>query len=71
VTPALGRRTGGTTAGSGVRGPPSVLPVPKHNISPTDGKTVDDHLEFVLKNTGSKPLDQVEVYYRISGAPTG
>gem|GEM_PF-2820476 len=48
-----------------------MLPVPKHNISPTDGKTVDDHLEFVLKNTGSKPLDQVEVYYRISGAPTG
>lgn len=38
----------------------------ENNISPTNGKTVDDHLEFVLKNTSAKPLDQIEVYYKIT-----
>ena len=38
----------------------------ENNISPTDGKTVDDHLEFVLKNSSSKPLGPVEVYYSIT-----
>ena len=43
----------------------------ENNISPTNGKTVDDHLEFVLKNTGAKPLDQVEVYYKITDPSKG
>ncbi len=43
----------------------------ENNISPTNGKTVDDHLEFVLKNTSAKPLDQVEVYYRITDPAKG
>lgn len=43
----------------------------ENNISPTNGKTVDDHLEFVLKNTSAKPLDQIEVYYKITDPSKG
>lgn len=38
----------------------------ENNIDPATGKGTDDHLEIALKNTGSKPLDQIEVYYRIT-----
>lgn len=38
----------------------------ENNVSPTTGKAVDDHLEVALKNTSSKPLDQVEIYYKIT-----
>ena len=43
----------------------------ENNLSPTNGKTVDDHLEFVLKNTSARPLDQVEVYYKITDPSKG
>lgn len=38
----------------------------ENNVSPTTGKAVDDHLEVALKNTSSKPLNQVEIYYKIT-----
>lgn len=38
----------------------------ENNVSPTTGKAVDDHLEVALKNTSTKPLDQVEIYYKIT-----
>lgn len=37
----------------------------ENNVSAETGKDVPDHLEIALKNTGSKPLEDVEVYYRI------
>lgn len=38
----------------------------ENNVSPTTGKAVDDHLEVALENTSTKPLDQVEIYYKIT-----
>jgi hypothetical protein len=38
----------------------------ENNVSPANGKVVDDHLEVALKNTGAKPLDQLSVYYKIT-----
>jgi hypothetical protein len=38
----------------------------ENNVSPDTGKAVDDHLEVVLENTSDKPLDQLELYYKIS-----
>lgn len=38
----------------------------ENNVAPDTGKTTDDHLEVDLKNTSSKPLDQIEVYYTIT-----
>jgi hypothetical protein len=37
----------------------------ENNVSAETGKDVPDHLEIALKNTGSKPLEEVEVYYKI------
>ena len=37
----------------------------ENNVSPDTGKAVDDHLEVALKNTGSRPLDNVAIYYAI------
>jgi len=37
----------------------------ENNTSPDTGKGVADHLEVAMKNTTSKPLDGVEVYYKI------
>ncbi|MGI8729006.1 MAG: hypothetical protein ACR2LK_03290 [Solirubrobacteraceae bacterium] len=38
----------------------------ENNVSPATGKDVSDHLEVALKNTSAKPLDQIEVYYKIT-----
>lgn len=38
----------------------------ENNVSPDTGKGVDDHLEVVLKNTGAKPLSNLELYYKIT-----
>jgi hypothetical protein len=37
----------------------------ENNVSAETGKDVPDHLEVALKNTSSKPLEPVEVYYKI------
>jgi hypothetical protein len=37
----------------------------ENNVNPATGKDVSDHLEVALKNTTSKPLDGIEVYYEI------
>ena len=37
----------------------------ENNVSAETGKDVPDHLEIALKNTGSKPVEAVEVYYKI------
>lgn len=38
----------------------------ENNVAPDTGKTTDDHLEVALENTTAKPLDQVQVYYKIT-----
>lgn len=38
----------------------------ENNVSPQTGKGVSDHLEIALKNTSTKPLDQIGVYYKIT-----
>jgi hypothetical protein len=43
----------------------------ENNVSPATGKAVDDHLEIALKNTGAKPLDRVELYYKITDPSKG
>ncbi len=43
----------------------------ENNTSPQTGKAVDDHLEVSLKNTGAKPLDRIEVYYKITDPSKG
>lgn len=43
----------------------------ENNISPANGKTVDDHLEFVLKNSSAKPLGPIEIYYKITDPSKG
>ncbi|MCP9487499.1 MAG: hypothetical protein MSC30_16750 [Gaiellaceae bacterium MAG52_C11] len=43
----------------------------ENNVSPDTGKAVDDHLEIALRNTSSKPLDRIGVYYRITDPARG
>jgi hypothetical protein len=43
----------------------------ENNTSPATGKVVDDHLEVVLKNTSAKPLDNLELYYKITDPAKG
>ena len=43
----------------------------ENNVSAQTGKTVSDHLEVSLKNTSAKPLDRLELYYKISDPKTG
>ena len=43
----------------------------ENNVSPDTGKTVDDHLEIALRNTSSKPLGQIGVYYKITDPAKG
>jgi hypothetical protein len=43
----------------------------ENNVSPTTGRDVPDHLEVALKNTSAKPLDDLEIYYRISDRTKG
>lgn len=43
----------------------------ENNVSPTDGKAVDDHLEFVLRNTSTRPLGPIGVYYKITDPSKG
>ncbi len=38
----------------------------ENNVSPQTGKGVTDHLEVALMNSGSTPLSQIEVYYKVS-----
>lgn len=38
----------------------------ENNVSPETGKGVSDHLEIALKNTSTKPLDQMGVYFKIT-----
>lgn len=38
----------------------------ENNVSAATGKAADDHLEVALKNTGSKPLSGVAIYYKIT-----
>jgi hypothetical protein len=37
----------------------------ENNVDPVTGEDVADHLEVAFKNTTAKPLDGVEVYYKI------
>ncbi len=43
----------------------------ENNVSAQTGKTVSDHLEVSLQNTGAKPLARLELYYAISDPKTG
>ena len=43
----------------------------ENNVSPDTGKAVDDHLEIALKNTSTKPLDNVAIYYKITDKAKG
>jgi hypothetical protein len=43
----------------------------ENNVSAETGKDVPDHLEIALKNTSSKPLEPVEVYYEIQDDTKG
>ncbi len=43
----------------------------ENNVSPDTGKAVDDHLEIALRNTSSKPLDRIGVYYKITDPAKG
>lgn len=38
----------------------------ENNVTADTGKGVSDHLEVALKNTSSKALDQIEVFYKIT-----
>lgn len=42
----------------------------ENNVSADTGKAVDDHLEVALKNSTSKPLDGLSVYYKITDPKT-
>ena len=41
------------------------------NVDPTTGKAIDDRLQLTLKNTGTTPLDGLEVYYEMTDVVTG
>jgi hypothetical protein len=43
----------------------------ENNEDPSTGKAVTDHLEVALKNTTGRPLDQIEIYYKISDPTKG
>ena len=43
----------------------------ENNVSADTGKAVDDHLEIALKNTSTKPLDNVAIYYKITDKAKG
>ena len=43
----------------------------ENNVSPETGKAVDDHLEIALKNTSTKPLDQIGIYYTFTDTASG
>jgi hypothetical protein len=43
----------------------------ENNVSPDTGKAVDDHLEIALKNTSTKPLDKIAIYYKITDKAKG
>jgi hypothetical protein len=43
----------------------------ENNVSPETGKDVSDHLEVALENTTSKPLDGIEIFYKISDRTKG
>lgn len=43
----------------------------ENNVSPDTGKAVDDHLEIALRNTSSKALDRIGVYYKITDPAKG
>ena len=38
----------------------------ENNVAADTGKAVGDHLEIALKNTSTKPLDQIAIYYKIT-----
>ena len=41
------------------------------NVDPATGKAIDDRLQLTLKNTGTAPLDGLEVYYEMTDVVTG
>lgn len=41
------------------------------NVDPATGQAIDDRLQLTLKNTGTTPLDGVEVYYEMTDIVTG
>jgi len=41
------------------------------NVDPATGKAIDDRLQLTLKNTGTTPLDGLEVYYEMTDVVTG
>ncbi len=43
----------------------------ENNVAPDTGKGVADHLEIALKNSTSKPVDQVAVYFKITDTGLG
>jgi hypothetical protein len=43
----------------------------ENNVSAETGKAVGDHLEIALKNTTSKPLDRIAIYYKITDKAKG
>jgi len=43
----------------------------ENNVSAETGKAVDDHLEIALKNTSTKPLDKIAIYYKITDKAKG
>lgn len=43
----------------------------ENNVSPDSGKAVSDHLEVALRNTSTKPLSQLAIYYKISDLAKG
>jgi hypothetical protein len=43
----------------------------ENNVEPGTNKVVNDHLELTLKNSSTKPLDQIAVYYKITDPKTG
>ena len=43
----------------------------ENNVSAETGKAVDDHLEIALKNTNTKPLGKIAIFYTITDKATG
>ena len=43
----------------------------ENNVSPETRKAVDDHLEVTLRNTSSKPLDKIAIYYKFTDPTKG
>lgn len=41
------------------------------NVDPSTGQAIDDRLQLTIKNSGSTPLDGVEVYYEMTDIVTG